>query len=260
MNTIAILFGEGKNLNALQMGMRALVVFVIALTLIRIAGRRSFGQRAAFDYVVAILLGATLSRTIVGASPFLATVMASIVIVVLHRLVAWLCMHSRALERLVVGAAVFAARVRPVGRRGCLAMGGVPVLAGARRDRNQAWRARGSTFAGHEALAHQHAQPLPVDQVTQAHLGMLQVDLLAQRLPEEISLSYRRLWIHLHLTRNCRIHASICQVPAIPTTPFRTQSATVEGSADCSGPTSMGSKLSRTVQLRWTSSDHTKTP
>lgn len=104
MNAIAILFGEGKNLDALQMGMRALVVFLIALALIRIAGRRSFGQRSAFDYVVAILLGATLSRAIVGASPFVATVVASTVIVVLHRLLAWLCMYSRVLERLVVGA------------------------------------------------------------------------------------------------------------------------------------------------------------
>lgn len=103
VNAIAILFGEGKDLDALQMGMRALVVFMIALALIRIAGRRSFGQRSAFDYVVAILLGATLSRTIVGASPFLPTVVASTVIVVLHRLLAWLCMYSRALERVVVG-------------------------------------------------------------------------------------------------------------------------------------------------------------
>ncbi|CAE6815608.1 hypothetical protein R75461_05853 [Paraburkholderia nemoris] len=103
MNAIAILFGEGKDLDVLQMGMRALVVFMIALALIRVAGRRSFGQRSAFDYVVAILLGATLSRAIVGASPFLATVVASTVIVVLHRLLAWLCMYSRVVERLMVG-------------------------------------------------------------------------------------------------------------------------------------------------------------
>lgn len=103
MGAIAILFGEGKDLTVLQMGVRALVVFMIALVLIRVSGRRSFGQRSAFDYVVAILLGATLSRAIVGASPFLATVVASTVIVVLHRLLAWACMYSRALEQLVVG-------------------------------------------------------------------------------------------------------------------------------------------------------------
>lgn len=103
MNAVISLFGEGKNLDALQMGMRALVVFFIALVLIRLSGRRSFGQRAPFDYVVVILLGATLSRAVVGASPFFATVIASLVIAILHRLLAWTCMYSRSLERLVVG-------------------------------------------------------------------------------------------------------------------------------------------------------------
>jgi uncharacterized membrane protein YcaP (DUF421 family) len=103
MNTLAILFGTGKELDALQMGMRSLAGFVIALVLVRISGRRSFGQRSAFDYVVAILLGATLSRAVVGASPFVATVVASTVIVVLHRLLAWACMYSRSLERFIVG-------------------------------------------------------------------------------------------------------------------------------------------------------------
>ena len=103
MILIATLFGEGKEMDALQMGMRALVVFMIALVMIRMSGRRSFGQRTAFDYVVTILLGATLSRAIVGASPFVATIVASAVIVLLHRLLAWACMYSRTLERLLVG-------------------------------------------------------------------------------------------------------------------------------------------------------------
>lgn len=103
MNAVVALFGEGKSLDVLQMGMRALVVFFVALVLIRLSGRRSFGQRAPFDYVVVILLGATLSRAIVGASPFFATMVASSVIVILHRLLAWACLYCRPLERLVVG-------------------------------------------------------------------------------------------------------------------------------------------------------------
>ena len=103
MNTLVALFGEGRNLDALQMGMRSLAVFVLALVLVRISGRRSFGQRSPFDYVVSILLGAILSRAVVGASPIVPTAVASLVIVVLHRVLAWLCVHSRALERLVVG-------------------------------------------------------------------------------------------------------------------------------------------------------------
>lgn len=103
MHTFSLLFGQGRTLDPLQMGIRSIVVFLVALVLIRISGRRSFGQRSPFDSVVVILLGATLSRAIVGASPFVATVAASFVIVACHRLLAWACMRSSALERLVGG-------------------------------------------------------------------------------------------------------------------------------------------------------------
>lgn len=103
MDAIYLLFGQGRDLDPLQMSLRAIAVFVIALVMIRISGRRSFGQRSPFDSVVVILLGATLSRAIVGASPFIATVLASLVIVVCHRMLAWFCMRSHAFERLVGG-------------------------------------------------------------------------------------------------------------------------------------------------------------
>jgi uncharacterized membrane protein YcaP (DUF421 family) len=53
--------------------------------------------------VVAILLGATLSRVIVGASPAVPTLVASLVMVLIHRALAWACVHSPRLESLVVG-------------------------------------------------------------------------------------------------------------------------------------------------------------
>jgi uncharacterized membrane protein YcaP (DUF421 family) len=49
MDTVITLFGEGRELNALQMAVRAMVVFFCCLVLIRISGRRSFGQRSPFD-------------------------------------------------------------------------------------------------------------------------------------------------------------------------------------------------------------------
>lgn len=104
MDAITAIFGEGKDLDSLQTAMRAVAVFFAALILIRISGRRSFGQRSPFDYVVAILLGATLSRVIVGASPAIPTLMASLVIVLIHRALAWACVRSRWLESLAVGA------------------------------------------------------------------------------------------------------------------------------------------------------------
>lgn len=103
MDAFITLFGEGKDLSSLQMGARAAATFFAALVFIRISGRRSFGQRSPFDYVVAILLGATMSRAIVGASPALPTFVASLVIVLMHRALAWACVRSHALEVLVGG-------------------------------------------------------------------------------------------------------------------------------------------------------------
>jgi len=104
MDVVVALFGQGRMLGPGQMVLRAIVVFVIALVLIRIAGRRAFGQRSPVDYVVGILLGSILSRAVVGASPFVATVAASLAIALLHRVIGWACVRSSRLERLLVGA------------------------------------------------------------------------------------------------------------------------------------------------------------
>ena len=97
------LFGDGPDLTPLQMSARALAVFVVALLLLRLAGRRALGQRSPFDVCIIVLLGAVLSRAVVGASPFLATISAAAVLVVLHRLVAWWGVRSPMFERLVTG-------------------------------------------------------------------------------------------------------------------------------------------------------------
>lgn len=89
METITQLFGEGENQNALQMSFRGVVVFIITLLLLRVAGRRSFGMKSPFDNIIVILLGAILSRAVVGASEFLPTIASATSIAILHRLGAW---------------------------------------------------------------------------------------------------------------------------------------------------------------------------
>jgi uncharacterized membrane protein YcaP (DUF421 family) len=79
------LFGEGTDLEIWQMAARAVVMFFVALLLIRASGRRSFGQHTPFDACVTVLLGAVLSRAVVGASPFWATVAAGAALVLVHR-------------------------------------------------------------------------------------------------------------------------------------------------------------------------------
>jgi len=103
METLIILFGEGKNLNALQMSCRGIVVFMIALILIRISGRRSFGLHTPIDNIITISLGAVLSRAIVGASDFVPVIVACFVVVLLHRIMGWLISNSKTLERIING-------------------------------------------------------------------------------------------------------------------------------------------------------------
>jgi uncharacterized membrane protein YcaP (DUF421 family) len=97
------LFGEGTDLGPLQMALRALAVFVLALAMIRTAGRRSIGQHRPFDACTTVLLGAVLSRAVVGASPFRATMAAGLTIVVLHRLVGMASVRWPWFESLVSG-------------------------------------------------------------------------------------------------------------------------------------------------------------
>jgi len=85
MEILKTIFGEGKDLDTLQMCARGVVVYMIALVLIRISGRRSFGVKTSLDNIIAILLGAILSRAVVGASQFVPVILCCLVIVCLHR-------------------------------------------------------------------------------------------------------------------------------------------------------------------------------
>lgn len=103
MDSINSFFGSGEDLNALQMGARAFVMFFIMLVLIRLGGVRMFGRKSAFDDVIVIMLGAVLSRGVVGANPFWSTVAAAAVMIGIHRAMAWLCIHSKTIELIVRG-------------------------------------------------------------------------------------------------------------------------------------------------------------
>src|ERR1700710_3009166 len=103
MEIIVKIFGEGKDLNALQMSSRGLVMFFIALALIRVSGRRSFGVRSPLDNIITISLGAIMSRAVVGASDFVPVVICCFVIVLMHRRFGWLIANSRSFGRLIEG-------------------------------------------------------------------------------------------------------------------------------------------------------------
>ncbi len=58
---------------------------------IRIGGRRMFSHVSPLDIVVALVVGSNISRAMTGKAPFLATLAATLLLCVLHRLLAWAC-------------------------------------------------------------------------------------------------------------------------------------------------------------------------
>lgn len=105
MHLLHLIFGEGKDLDSLQMASRAVLSFFLTLALIRIAGIRTFGKKTAFDNVVIIMLGSIFSRVVVGASPFIPTTVACVAFVLVHRLLAWISLYSDTVGRWVKGEA-----------------------------------------------------------------------------------------------------------------------------------------------------------
>jgi uncharacterized membrane protein YcaP (DUF421 family) len=103
MKYLISIFGQNKDINTIQMCDRGIVLFVIALVLIRISGRRSFGMRTPLDNIIVVMLGAVLSRAVVGASPFLPVVAVCFVTVLFHRFLGWLIAKSKRFARIVEG-------------------------------------------------------------------------------------------------------------------------------------------------------------
>lgn len=82
------LFGSGDgDLTVWQMSLRALVVYPFLLALIRLGDKRFLGEISAFDFVLAIVIGSITSRAISGNAAFWPSLVASVLLVGLHRVI-----------------------------------------------------------------------------------------------------------------------------------------------------------------------------
>ncbi len=87
-----------------QETIRAAVLFAVGLAFLRTSGLRTFSRYSPLDTIVAIIIGSNLSRAITGNAPFVPTLIASFVLVLLHRLLAQSTLHSAFLAKLLKGA------------------------------------------------------------------------------------------------------------------------------------------------------------
>ena len=64
---------EPKEFTFLQISLRGLVVFFVALVLVRLSDRRALAKKSPFDILLVVILASVLSRAINGSASFLPT-------------------------------------------------------------------------------------------------------------------------------------------------------------------------------------------
>ena len=85
---------DADTLTVWQMGLRALLVYLVAIALVRLGEKRFIGKFAAFDVILGIMLGSIMSGAITGSTPFFPTLAAACVLVGLHYLFAAIAFRS----------------------------------------------------------------------------------------------------------------------------------------------------------------------
>ena len=87
-----------------QMLVRAVVVFLIGLTLIRLATPRIFSSKATpLDIILSVIIGSNLSRTLTGNAPFFEVIAVTVLLVLLHAFIAKIAARFRSVANLVKG-------------------------------------------------------------------------------------------------------------------------------------------------------------
>src|SRR5205809_6640657 len=101
--TILGLSVEPRNLTFVQISLRGIIVFVATLAMVRLGHKRSLSHKTPFDAVLLVILASVLSRAINGSAAFFATLGGGVVLVLLHRLFAYLAFYSHGFGILVKG-------------------------------------------------------------------------------------------------------------------------------------------------------------
>ena len=100
------LIGPDEGANTSQLCVRAALLLGYGILCVRIAGRRTFAHYTPLDIVVALIVGSNISRVMTGKADVVPTLTATLLLVILHRLLAWASLHWRWLPRLIKSRAI----------------------------------------------------------------------------------------------------------------------------------------------------------
>ena len=91
--------------------LRAVVVYVVVLVMVRLSGKRALGQITPFDVLLIVLLGNAVQNALLGQDTSLAGgLLLAATLITLNYTVGWVTTRSRRMERLIEGEPVLVAR------------------------------------------------------------------------------------------------------------------------------------------------------
>jgi len=115
------LLGLGRNVadvDALQMALRTITIYAFTLATVRLGSKRFLGHASAFDTIIGIMIGSIMSRAINGSAPFFPSLVAGVVMVGMHWLLAVLSFHLHWFGPYVKGKAVLLIKDGQIQKRG----------------------------------------------------------------------------------------------------------------------------------------------
>lgn len=102
METFRALIGPDQGYQTVgQLSTRAVILFVLGIIYIRLAGRRTFSQASPLDIIVYLIVGSNISRVMTGKANVFPVMAATLVLVVLHRLLSYATLRKSWFSRLL---------------------------------------------------------------------------------------------------------------------------------------------------------------
>lgn len=86
-----------------QMAIRAALMYLLLLIIVRAAKKRFMGRATAFDVILSILVGAIAARALTGGAPYFPALLGIVVLVFMHWLFSWVARRSPTFSALIKG-------------------------------------------------------------------------------------------------------------------------------------------------------------
>lgn len=100
---IKIFTEEGSNLNFWQMSIRAVIVLFFMIAALKIGKKKFLGKNSRLDFILAIIIGSVVSRSINGSSTLISAFAVCIVLILLHSFLSYISTKSKSFSEFFHG-------------------------------------------------------------------------------------------------------------------------------------------------------------